>query len=133
MSRVIHFEIQASEPQALIDFYTAILGWSFAKWEGSDYWLITTGSDDQPGINGGLLPRPSGAPQPDQAVNAFVCTAEVASLDDTLTAATGLGAQIALPRMPVPGVGWLAYVKDPDGNVVGLLEPDPGARLDSTD
>jgi predicted enzyme related to lactoylglutathione lyase len=25
----------------------------------------------------------------------------------------------------VPGVGWLAYVKDPDGNILGLLEPDP--------
>ena len=26
MSRVVHFEIQASQPAALIDFYTALLG-----------------------------------------------------------------------------------------------------------
>ena len=29
--------------------------------------------------------------------------------------------------MPVTGMGWLAYVKDPDGNILGLLEPDPSA------
>jgi uncharacterized protein len=131
MSRVIHFEIQASEPQVLVDFYTALLGWSFKKWEGSEYWLIETGPDDQPGINGGLLPRPNGAPLEAQAVNAFVCTAQVASLDESLARAVELGAGVALPKMPVPGVGWLAYIKDPDGNLVGLLQPDEGARIDS--
>ena len=30
---------------------------------------------------------------------------------------------------PVPGVGWLAYIKDPDGNIVGLLEPDETAPV----
>jgi len=33
--------------------------------------------------------------------------------------------------MPVPGVGWLASIKDPDGNVVGLMQPDPGAQIES--
>ncbi len=131
MSRVIHFEIQASEPQALVDFYTALLGWSFKKWEAAEYWLIETGPDDQPGINGGLLPRPSGAPLEAQVVNAFVCTAQVASLDAALAKAVELGGGVALAKMPVPGVGWLAYIKDPDGNIVGLMEPDEGARIDT--
>jgi len=29
----------------------------------------------------------------------------------------------------VPGVGWLAYVKDPDGNILGLLQADPAASF----
>jgi predicted enzyme related to lactoylglutathione lyase len=29
--------------------------------------------------------------------------------------------------MPIPGVGWLAYIKDPDGNIIGLMQPDPKA------
>jgi uncharacterized protein len=128
MSRVVHFEIQATQPQALADFYAELLGWSISKWEGADYWLIDTGPVDKPGINGGLLPRPGGAPAEGQAVNAFVCTAEVESLDDTLAKATGLGATMALPKNPVPGVGWLAYIKDPDGNIVGLLQPDENAK-----
>ena len=42
----VHFEIQASNPQALIDYYSGLFGWSFNKWEGGDYWMIHTGPDD---------------------------------------------------------------------------------------
>ncbi|MCL4506180.1 MAG: VOC family protein [Chloroflexi bacterium] len=122
MSRITHFEIHASQPQPLIDFYTAVLGWSFTKWDMGEYWLIQTGPSEQPGINGGLLQRPSGGPSETQAVNAFVCTADVASLDETLSKAMALGASIALAKDHVPGVGWLAYIKDPDGNVIGLIQ-----------
>jgi hypothetical protein len=59
MSRVVHFEIQASQPQTLIDFSSGLFGWSFTKWEGpARHWLIETGPSDTPGINGGLLPQP---------------------------------------------------------------------------
>ncbi len=130
MSRVTHFEIQASQPQVLIDFYNAVLGWTFTKWEFADYWLITTGPADQPGIDGGLLPRITPPPPADaQIVNAYVCTAEVTSLDETLAAALSRGASIALPKMPVPGVGWVAYIKDPDGNVLGMLQRDPNVTM----
>jgi uncharacterized protein len=127
MARVIHFEIHASEPEALIDFYTALLGWNFTKQEAMDYWLIETGPADQPGINGGLVRRPVAGPAESQAVNAFICTVQVDSLDDTLATNAGLGGVVALPKMPVPGIGWLAYVKDPDGNILGLLQPDEAA------
>jgi uncharacterized protein len=128
MARIVHFEIQASEPQALADFYTQLLGWSITKWERAEYWLIDTGPADQPGINGGLLPRQGGAPADGQAVNAFVCTAGVESLDDSLARALSLGAAVAFPKAPVAGVGWLAYIKDPDGNLLGLLQPDESAK-----
>jgi predicted enzyme related to lactoylglutathione lyase len=39
MSRVIHFEIHATGPEALIDYSTGLLGWSFAKQEARDYLL----------------------------------------------------------------------------------------------
>ena len=125
MSRVIHFEIHASDPEPLIDFSAALQGWTFAKQEGMDYWLIDTGPADQPGINGGLVRRPVAGPAESQAVNDFVCTVEVDSLDETLATNSRLGGLVALPKIPVPGVGRLAYVKDPDGNVLGLVEPHP--------
>ena len=37
--------------------------------------------------------------------------------------AVALGAVIALPRMDIPGMGGLASIKDPDGNILGLLQP----------
>ncbi len=126
-SRIVHFEIHASQPQALIAFYSALLGWKFAQWGSVEYWLIETGPADQPGINGGLAPRQSQRPDEGQSPNAFVCTAEVESLDDTVARAVSLGASVALPKMPVPGMGWLAYIRDPDGNLLGLMQPDERA------
>jgi predicted enzyme related to lactoylglutathione lyase len=69
-----------------------------------EYWLVTTGPDGQPGINGGLLKRRGGPPASGQPVNAFVCTAGVDSLDATLAALAGAGGTMALPTIPVPGL-----------------------------
>jgi len=36
---------------------------------------------------------------------------------------------MALEKMPVPGVGWLAYAKDTEGNIFGVLQPDQAAKM----
>ena len=128
MARVVHFEIHASEPQRLIDFYTALFGWKIEKWGDYPYWQITTGSAGEPGIDGGLVPRRGEAPTTGQAVDAFVCTVQVESVDASFARALELGGAVAVPKMPIPGVGWLAYVKDPDGNLLGRMCPDPSAH-----
>jgi len=93
-----------------------------------EYWLVTTGPEGEPGINGGFVKREGGPPADGQAVNAFVCTVNVDSLDTTLAALPGAGGSMAVPKMPVPGIGWLAYVKDPNGNILGVMQPDPSPR-----
>lgn len=129
MSRVIHFEIHTDDPERAVGFYSNLLGWQFHKWDGPmPYWLITTGPDGQPGINGGLMRRMGPPPADGQPVNAFPCTTAVTDLDDKIAAVTRLGGQIALPKMPVPGVGWLAYAKDTEGNIFGMMQNDPAAR-----
>lgn len=128
MPRIVHFEIQASDPQTLIDFYTELLGWKFNNWGGGEYWLIDTGPEDQPGINGGLLPRSGQAPVAGQPMSGFVCTADVASLDDTLARAIAMGATVEFEKSPVTGIGWVAYIRDPDGNLMGLIESDEQAK-----
>ena len=128
MPRIVHFEVHASDPDRLAEFYRQLFGWKVTKWEGPmDYWLIETGAADKAGINGGLMRRQGGPPTDGQAVNAFVCTADVPSLDEVLSRLEGLGGRLALPRMAVPGIGWLAYVKDPDGNIMGAMQADPAA------
>jgi predicted enzyme related to lactoylglutathione lyase len=129
MARPIHFEIHAADPQRAIGFYGQLLGWTFSKWDSPlDYWLIKTGEPGTPGIDGGLLPRQGPAPAPLQAVNAFVCTVGIADLDGTVRRATELGGVVALPRMPIPGIGWLAYINDTEGNILGLLQADAAAK-----
>ena len=128
MPRIVHFEVHAADPERLAEFYRQLFGWKISKWDGPmEYWLVETGGKDDAGINGGLMRRQGGPPTDGQAVNAFVCTADVPSLDDVLTRLEGLGGRLALPRMAVPGMGWLAYVKDPDGNIMGVMQADPAA------
>jgi catechol 2,3-dioxygenase-like lactoylglutathione lyase family enzyme len=50
MSRVIHFEIPASDPERAANFYKKAFGWKIEKWPGPmDYWMVTTGTDGAPG------------------------------------------------------------------------------------
>lgn len=129
MSRVIHFEIHASDPIELIPFYESLFGWSFTRFLPEvEYWTITTGPDSLPGINGGLVKRKGPAPLEIQAVNATVCTVQVESVENTLARNKELGGTVVLPRMPIPGIGWLAYIKDTDGNILGIMNLDPTTR-----
>jgi predicted enzyme related to lactoylglutathione lyase len=127
--RVIHFEIHAAEPERAVRFYSHVFGWEFRKWDGpADYWLITTGPGGAPGINGGLLRRHGPPPAEGQPVNAFVCTLDVPDVKDALARVQAAGGGVAMAVMAVPGVGWLAYIKDTEGNLLGLMQADPQAH-----
>jgi len=63
-----------------------------------------------------------------EPVNAFVCAVAVSNVDETVAAARRLGATVALPKMAIPEVGWLAYNKDTEGNLLGLMANDPAAH-----
>jgi predicted enzyme related to lactoylglutathione lyase len=128
MPRVIHFEIHTDDPERAVRFYEGALGWSFKKWEGPmDYWLVITGPDGMPGINGGLMRR-VGVQSGDKVIS-YICTIDVPSLDDYTERVQKHGGQCVMPRMTVPGVGYLAYFKDTEGNIFGLMQFDPQAKM----
>jgi len=54
----------------------------------------------------------------------------VENLDEYMRKAEALGARIISPRMPVPGVGWWAVLRDPEGNAIALFQDDPAAGRD---
>lgn len=131
MPRIVHFEIHADDAERAVRFYQEMLGWTAKKWEdGPPYWLLSTGDDSAPGINGGLLIRRGPRPDEGQPVNAFVCTADVPNLDHLLERVAVAGGSIAVPKLLMPGVGWLAYIKDTEGNILGLMEADKAATGD---
>lgn len=79
MPRVVHFEICADDPERGVNFYQSTFGWEFRRWDGpQEYWIIITGEDDQPGINGGMVHRESAA------TSGPVNIVEVPSLDEAL-------------------------------------------------
>ncbi len=50
------FEIPADDPGRAAKFYDDVFGWKVKKWDGPvDYWLVTTGEDEEPGINGAII------------------------------------------------------------------------------
>lgn len=58
MPKVIHFEIPIDNPDRATKFYSSVFGWKIENWGGpAEYWLITAGKDDEPGINGALTRR----------------------------------------------------------------------------
>ena len=52
-------------------------------------------------------------------------TIGVPSVDEFLAKATAAGGSIAMPKMAIPGVGYIAYCKDPEGNTFGIMQSDP--------
>lgn len=117
----VHFEIHASDPEAAQGFYGALFGWTFEQFGGMQYWLIRTGGGQ--GKDGGLMPRGSERPEVGRSPNAFVVTFDVADCDATVEAAVAAGATVAMPADDMPGIGRLAYLLDPDGNVFGVIQP----------
>ncbi|MDE2195771.1 MAG: VOC family protein [Gammaproteobacteria bacterium] len=128
MPRVIHFEIHAGQPERAIRFYQSVFGWKFTAFGTApvEYWVVKTGEADQPGIDGGMIRRRS--PVDGVAVTAYVCTIAVAGLDRYLMKVVTSGGQLSVNKMAIRGVGWLAYCKDTEGNLFGMLEADAEAK-----
>jgi len=122
MPRPVHFEIPSDNPEKAMAFYGAVFGWTFQKWDGPvEYWTTTTGPKEEPGINGGIMRRQ----HPQQPC---VNTVNVPDLAVTTAAIEAKGGVTAVPKMAVPGVGWLAYFKDLDGHIFGVMQMDPAAK-----
>ena len=131
-NRPVHFEIQVDKPERAMKFYKEVFGWEFQQWEQNQYWMVMTAPKEssEPGINGGLLPRPKGsaAPVNGAAVNAFVCTMQVENIDETIKKTMAAGGTLALPKFAFPGMAWQAYYKDTEGNIFGIHQTDKNAK-----
>jgi predicted enzyme related to lactoylglutathione lyase len=122
MPRVVHFDISAEKPEQLTTFYETVFDWKIVKWDGPmDYWLIMTGKEDDPGIDGGLSRREDAEPS-------TVNTIAVPSIDDYVIKVEANGGTIVEPKHAVPGVGWTASFRDLEGNVFGMMQEDTAAQ-----
>jgi predicted enzyme related to lactoylglutathione lyase len=128
MGRIVHFEITAEDPERAAEFYRKVFNWEISKWDGPmDYWMIGTGPKDQLGINGGLMLREGAGPLESGPTNAFICTVDVEDLDATIGAVVQAGGHEISPKKGIPGQGWMAYCRDTEGNIFGLMQNDPAA------
>jgi predicted enzyme related to lactoylglutathione lyase len=120
MLRPVHFEIAADEPERAVKFYDDVFGWKTSKWDGPvDYWLVKTGEDAE-GIDGGIARRRPGS------VTMF--SMEVPSADEFAAKVVEAGGKIVRPKSAIPGIGWIVYCEDTEGNAFSIMQDDPEAK-----
>jgi predicted enzyme related to lactoylglutathione lyase len=119
--RVVHFEIPYDDGDRARAFYGEAFGWDLQSWPEGEYTLVTTGPTGESGakepgfINGGMMRReaPFGSP---------VIVIAVDDIDASMATVERLGGTTVLAKQPVGDMGWAAYFKDPDGNLMGLFQ-----------
>lgn len=121
MSKVVHFEIPMDDPDRATGFYRDVFGWEISRFGSEPYWLVRAGADEEPGANGALVNRGDLLQSPVLIVGAE-------DIDRTLSQVQRHGGKVAQGKLPVPGMGWSAYVLDSEGNTIGLFQSDPDAR-----
>jgi len=118
----VHFEIVADDADRISNFYKTVFGWKVQKWDGPmDYWFLMTGDEKESGIDGAFGMRQS---EDDAVVN----TIDVSSIDETVKKIEENGGLIVRPKSVIPGVGYLAYFKDTEGNLWGIMQSDSNAK-----
>ena len=120
-NRVVHFEIPCDNPEKTIDFFKEVFDWKFQQFGTEPYWLATAGDEGQPGINGAIMKKKD----PKQPL---VNSIDVPDIDAYVEKIEKAGGTICVPKTTIPGVGWLAFFNDPDGNVHGLWQHDISAK-----
>ena len=113
------FAIHADDVQRCRRFYEAVLGWRFEPWGPPDFYLVHTGDEQNPGVQGLMHkrqePRAAGGP------NCFECTIAVDDLDAVTNAVAKHGGRIIMDKTPIPTVGILTKIEDTEGNVLGAM------------
>src|SRR6516225_10193774 len=114
MPGVVHFEISVDDMERAIAFYTEVFNWRIRKQnEEVNYWLIE-GDHAPRQITGALTPR-------SLPVDSTIITFDVASLDDSARKITRAGGKVLRPKDPLPGVGYVQYCEDSEGNLFAIL------------
>ena len=130
--KFLWYELMTSDPGGAADFYTKVIGWATAAWEGGEMpytmWMI----GEMP--VGGLMELPEDARAGNVPPHwvAYIGTPDV---DVTLARAQELGATVLVEPMEFPNVGRFAFLADPQGAAFAVYTPaqapPPGAESPS--
>ncbi len=121
--KVVHFEIPADNVERAKSFYQKAFDWQINQYPGMEYHMVGTTPVDQktqvptePGaINGGMTKR-------NNEVKNTVITIDVQDIDSSLKSIEKLGGKTVQKKQPVGDMGFTAYFKDTEGNIVGLWQ-----------
>ena len=117
-----HVAIHVRDMDRMIAFYREAFGWTVNEIPEMHYDIVQTGPTAEGGfpaevgyIGGGMLKRESPTDRP-------VITIDVEDIDAALAKIESLGGMTVLGRQDVGEMGWAAYFKDVEGNLMGLWQ-----------
>ena len=120
--RIVHFEIPFDNGDRARAFYKDAFGWNIMEMPGMDYTIASTGPVDDQGtpteagfINGGMFAR-------DAALGTPMITVDCDDIDAALKKVETLGGTTVSAKQAVADMGWAAYFKDSEGNLMGLWQ-----------
>jgi predicted enzyme related to lactoylglutathione lyase len=120
--RVVHFEIPYDDGDRARKFYADAFGWTINVIPEMHYSLVQTGPVTEEGfptepgyIGGGMLHRESPTDRP-------VITIDVEDIEEALAKIESLGGTTLVGRQDVGDMGYAAYFKDVEGNLMGLWQ-----------
>lgn len=122
MNKVVHFEIPADDLARAKKFYQDTFGWQLQDVPDMNYTMARTTETDEkwmpkePGaINGGMLKR-------NDAVSAPSFAIDVENLDEAIEKVKKAGGVIVKGKTSVGPMGFIAYFKDTEGNILSLWQ-----------
>ena len=119
------FAIHVDDIERATSFYEAVFGWVFEPWGPPGFYLIRTGDDASPGVQGLMHKRHE--PRSVTGRNGRECTFSGGDVDAVAERVQANGGEVVMEKSVIPTVGALIYFHDTEGNRLGALkyEPEP--------
>jgi uncharacterized protein len=126
MDKVQHFEIPVDDIARARKFYESAFGWGTMDFPmpGMQYVGLHTGPVDEKNmpegagfINGGMFQR-----NPQFPVTGPTIAMTVENIDAAIGKVKAAGGAVVMEKVQVADMGLYAYVKDTEGNVIGIWQ-----------
>ena len=123
----IYFDFTVKNLPEAKCFFEHVFDWRFEKFPMPyDYYRIQAGSEDEPGIDGGIGAIADTTTAEEKPLTQV--TIPVLNLDECIARIEEAGGKIIEPKMPIPGIGWFAACAEPGGLLFGIIEADPEVK-----
>lgn len=119
------FAVNAEDVERACRFYQSVFGWTYRAFGPPGFYLVegATPANQRAAIQGVPRTRPGGG-----QIGGFEPSIAVADIDATIKAVESAGGEIVMPKCTLVGIGYLAYLRDTEGNLVGAMQYDAKAE-----
>ncbi|OGZ83755.1 MAG: glyoxalase [Candidatus Staskawiczbacteria bacterium RIFOXYD1_FULL_39_28] len=125
MDKVVHFELPADNTDRAKKFYQESFDWQITDYPEMKYTIIRTAETDENmmikesgAINGGLFKKGEG----ENPVVAPSFSVDVKDIDEAIKKIKNAGGLILKDKTQVGEMGYVAYFKDTEGNILSVWQ-----------